>query len=91
MPKWKHSQEWMLERVTEYLNGKGSYRSIAYDNGIGVETLRRWVLAYSARGAEAFHRGHENNRYSSVFKTYCVKIVLNGNALFCPSTLDFRV
>ena len=58
MPKWKHSQEWMLERVTEYLNGQGSYRSIAYDNGIGVETLRRWVLAYSARGAEAFHRGH---------------------------------
>ena len=78
MPKWKHSQEWMLEWVTEYLNGQGSYRSIAYDNGIGVETLRRWVLAYSARGAEAFHRGHGNNRYSSVFKTYCVKIVLNG-------------
>ena len=74
----KHSQDWMIERVKEYLNGAGSIRSIAYDNGIGHETLRRWILAYNARGVEAFYRGSGNNHYSSEFKARCVKIVLSG-------------
>ena len=31
MAKRKHTSEWMLERIEEYLTGKGSYREIVLD------------------------------------------------------------
>ncbi len=37
MAKIKHSVEWMLERVNEYLNGKGSYESIAKANRLLID------------------------------------------------------
>ena len=43
MAKRKHSPEWMLARVQEYLDGKVSYESIAIANRIGAETLRGWI------------------------------------------------
>ena len=41
MSKRKHRAEWMLERVREYLAGKGSYKTIAKANGIGSKTSYR--------------------------------------------------
>ena len=35
MAKMKHSIEWMVARVNDYLDDKGSYETIAKDNGIG--------------------------------------------------------
>lgn len=78
MAKKKHSVEWMLERVNEYLNGEGSYDSIAKANGIGHATLVRWVAAYRFRGIEAFSESGGNNNYSSTFKVSCVEAVLSG-------------
>ncbi len=78
MAKRKHSAEWMLERVNEYLNGEGSYDSIAKANGIGHSTLMRWVAAYRFRGIKAFSKGSGNNSYSNTFKISCVESVLNG-------------
>ena len=40
MAKRKHSADWMLARVREYLSGKGSYRQIARANGISEQSLR---------------------------------------------------
>ena len=36
MAKRKHSADWMLARVREYLSGKGSYQQIARANGFPV-------------------------------------------------------
>ena len=46
MVKRKHSADWMLARVREYLSGKGSYRQIARANGISERNLRDWVKKY---------------------------------------------
>lgn len=46
MAKKKHSADWMLARVREYLSGKGSYRQIARANGISAWSLRGWVRKY---------------------------------------------
>ncbi|MCR5135640.1 MAG: helix-turn-helix domain-containing protein, partial [Oscillospiraceae bacterium] len=48
----KHSAEWIIARVEEYIDGKGSYSEISRSNGIGKTTLRRWVSKYRARGAD---------------------------------------
>ena len=78
MAKRKHTTEWMLARVMEYLNGEGSYHSISKAYGIGYETLRRWVSAYEAQGETAFIRPSGNKSYSKEFKIKCIKTVLRG-------------
>ena len=42
MSKKRHSPEWILARVNEYLSGKGSYRSIARENGI-QKYKAKWI------------------------------------------------
>ena len=63
MSKRKHSVEWMLERVKEYLDGKGSYKTIARANGIGVRTLRGWVQKYQEQGAGGLQAQNGNFYY----------------------------
>ena len=46
MAKRKHSADWMLARVREYLSSKGSYRQITRANGISERSLRDWVRKY---------------------------------------------
>ena len=38
MAKRKHSADWMLARVREYLSGKGSYRQIQSEWDIRAES-----------------------------------------------------
>ena len=79
MAKRKHSPEWMLARVQEYLSGEGSYVSIAKANGISRRTLRGWVFKFYEHGEAAFVERSGNNRYSAELKTICVEEVLKGN------------
>lgn len=78
MAKLKHSLEWILARVDEYLSGKVSYQSISWANGISSTTLKMWVLKYREQGKEAFIRPPGNARYSKEFKLLCVESVLQG-------------
>lgn len=78
MSKRKHSPEWILARVKEYLDGKGSYTSIASTNGIGRKTLQDWVYKYSEQGKAPFYKSAGNAHYTKEFKTQCVKAVFCG-------------
>lgn len=78
MAKRKHSPEWMLARVQEYLDGKASYESIAIANGVGAETLRGWIHKYREQGLTAFYKQSGNAHYTKEFKTQCVEAVLRG-------------
>ena len=79
MSKRKHSPEWILARVQEYLSGKGSYDSIANANGISKRTLRGWVRKYEEHGEAAFVERSGRRRYRAEFKTMCVEEVLKGH------------
>ncbi|MDY2684733.1 MAG: transposase, partial [Selenomonadaceae bacterium] len=67
MGKRKHSADWMLARVKEYLSSKGSYRLIAEANGISAQNLRVWVKKYRNQGAIAFVKRAGNASYSKEF------------------------
>ena len=75
MSQKKHSAEWIIGRVEEYIDGKGSYSEISRSNGIGETTLKRWVSKYRAQGAEAFAEKPGNARYSKEFKRQCGKLL----------------
>ena len=91
MAKRKHSVEWILERINEYLNGEGSYESIAKANGIDGETLRRWVSAYRHHGAEAFYKGIGNKHYSHAFKMLCVEMVITGKLSIAECSAKYGI
>ena len=78
MPKRKHTAEWMIARVEEYLTGKGSYKTIAEAYGIGHKTFENWVYKYREHGSAAFVETKGNRKYSKEFKTECVEAVIQG-------------
>jgi len=78
MSKKKHSPEWMIARVQEYLSGAGSYHSIASANGISRKSLEDWVRKYREHGEVVFYKTVGNNHYSKEFKLQCVEVVLSG-------------
>lgn len=78
MPKRKHSAEWMLGRVQEYLDGKGSYETLAAANGISATILEDWVHKYREQGPTAFTKQSGNAHYTKEFKIRCVEAVLRG-------------
>ena len=78
MAKRKHSVDWMLARVKEYLSGKGSYLQIARANGISKSSLRGWVRKYEEQGEASFMERAENASYSKESKVSCVLAVLRG-------------
>lgn len=78
MAKRKHSPEWMLARVQEYLDGKGSYETLAAANGIGTTTLIEWIRKYKEQGSTAFYKQSGNAHYTKEFKMQCVEAVLRG-------------
>ena len=78
MSKRKHSPEWMLARVQEYLDGKGSYEKLASANEIGSKTLKDWVHKYREQGSTVFYKQSGNAHYAKEFKMRCVEAVLRG-------------
>ena len=78
MAKSKHSAEWKIALVEQYLSGGGSYDNLAHANGVGSTSLKRWVSQYRAHEAEGFIREAGNKHYSKEFKEQCVKAVLTG-------------
>ena len=91
MSKRKHSAEWMIARVEEYINGKGSYSEIARSNGIGETTLKRWVSRYGAQGAGAFAQKYGNARYSKEFKRQCIEAVIREEGSVDEITAKYNI
>lgn len=78
MAKSKTTAEFKLKLVQEYLDGRGSCKSIARENGIGKATMQKWILKYESQGTEAFLPKEGNKRYSGEFKKKCVEMYLRG-------------
>lgn len=47
----KYTDKQKLEAVKAYRNGTGGLRATAEAQGVGVDSLRKWVAAYRAQGA----------------------------------------
>ena len=91
MGKRKHSPEWMLARVNEYLSGQGSYKAIAEINGIGEYSLRKWVREYNERGESAFTEHSGNAHYSKEFKQECVEAFLRGEGSLVDIAAKYNI
>ena len=78
MAKSKWSPEFRATVSQEYLDGLGSFCSLAEKYHVGETTLKKWVAAYRIRGIEAFSTKIGNASYTKEFKTMCVEAVVSG-------------
>ena len=78
MSRSKFSAEEKERIVREYLEGKGSYETIAGRNGIEETTVRRWVINYKEQGISGLRNRERNSQYTRAFKMKCVEAVMRG-------------
>lgn len=77
MGRWKLSREKRISAVREYIEGKGSYKSISEKYGIGKRTLRDMVAKYESFGEEGLETKKKTKKYSTILKQQAVSDYLS--------------
>jgi transposase len=83
--------ELKIQAVLEYMNGNGSYKSIAHRYGITKDPFRKWVAKYKAQGEAAFFNNSKNNSYSSLFKEIVAKAYLSGEGSLQDIATKYKI
>ena len=78
MSRNKYSIEFKIEIAKAYIEGKGSYHSLANKYKVCHRLVRDWTKKYLNHGESAFYKKVGNACYSSEFKIMCVEKVLSG-------------
>ena len=79
----KYSYEFKRKVVQAYLDGKGSYLTIAKQYNIPNDTqVVLWVHAYKEFGQEGLMRSRKNNDYSFQFKFHVVELYLSSEVSY---------
>lgn len=78
MAKNKYPIELKIEIAKAYLDGKGSYCSLAQKYNVGRKSVEVWVKKYREHGEIAFYKKPGNAKYTSEFKMMCVEKVLSS-------------
>ena len=73
----KYSFEFKKKVVTDYLNGKGGYNTLATKYSIpATSNVKKWVDNFNAFGDEGLMRSRKNNSYTFEFKLSVVELYL---------------
>ena len=91
MAKSPHTAEFKSMVCQEYLDGNGSYGSLANKYSIGKSTLKKWIYKYKLHGIDVFIKDDCNSSYSSEFKTMCVEAVINGEGSVDEITAKYNI
>ena len=76
--KQKLSIEDKVELVRQCINGEINISGAAQRVGVAPKSVRRWIIAYEAEGAEAFLPHSRNRVYSPELKEKAVREYLSG-------------
>lgn len=75
----KYSFEFKKDAVQAYLNGEGSYASLAKKFGMPPgRDIRKWVKAYKTFGDDGLRRSRRNQKYTFDFKMSVVELYLSS-------------
>ena len=78
MSKGKYQVELKIKIVQEYLTGKQSVKSLAKQYGVGVTSIKEWIVLYRHNGITALESENQNQVYSEEIKREAVKEYLSG-------------
>ena len=78
MSKGKYQVELKIKIVQEYLTGKQSIKSLAKQYGVGVTSIKEWIVLYRHNGITVLESENQNQVYSEEIKREAVKEYLSG-------------
>ncbi len=88
----KYSYEFKKEIVQEYLNGKGSYNSLAKKYNIPApNNVKTWVKVYERFGNEGLERSRKHKEYTFEFKISVVQSYLTTEVSYQELALSVGI
>ena len=89
MSKGKYQVELKIKIVQEYLTGKQNVKSLAKQYGVGVTSIKEWIVLYRYNGITALESENQNHVYSEEFKRKAVKEYLSGKGSIITITAKY--
>lgn len=89
--KAQYSKELKLDTAKRYLNGEGSYLSLAKELGTHRSTIGDWISKYKKYGDDAFNASSCNASYTKEFKEKVVLSYLNGEGTYPQLAIRFNI
>ena len=87
-----YSYEFKKKVVTDYLNGKGGYNTLATKYSIpATSNVKKWVDNFNAFGDEGLMRSRKNNSYTFEFKLSVVELYLKTEISYQDLTLSVGI
>ncbi len=87
----KHSVETIVQVCVDYLEGRGSYQSLANQLNVGEKAIRLWVLIYKKYGKDAFIHKPRNRSYTHEFKEKVVHEYIQGKGAFIHLAAEYNL
>ncbi len=78
MSKGKYQVDLKIKIIQEYFTGKQSVKSLANQYGVGVTSIKEWIVLYRHNGITALESENQNQVYSEEIKREAVKEYLSG-------------
>lgn len=89
--KTKLTNKQRKKAVEEYLNGEGSYGSIAKKYGVSKTTLQDYVRRAKAEGIEVLRISRQNKKYSKATKLAAVDEYLSGKGSLYAICTKYKI
>lgn len=87
----KHSVETIVQGCVDYLEGRGSFKSLANQLNVGEKAIRLWVLTYKKYGQEAFIHKPRNRSYTQEFKEKVAHEYIQGKGAFIHLAAEYNL
>lgn len=76
----KYSVDTIVQACVDYLEGRGSYQSLAKQLSVSKFALQSWVHIYQTHGRDIFSHKPRNRSYTKAFKEQVVHEYVQGKA-----------
>lgn len=88
----RHSFEFKMKMVKEYLSGMGGYGFLCKQYGIPDKSqLRNWVENYKTFGEEGLQRSRKNRDYSFQFKKDAIELYLSTEISYRELAIELGI
>lgn len=91
MKNKKHSFEFKVKVVNEYLNEEGGYKFLGKKHNINDSLIRRWVRQYKTHGYQGLAKSLRNTQYTSEFKLTVLKYREENQLSFRETASHFGI
>ena len=91
MSRSKYPASLKINIAKAYLNGEGSYHTLALKYNVSNKAVRNWVALYRVYGELAFSQKTNNSTYTSEFKINCVNKVLSGEKTISETVAEYNI